>query len=353
MVVEVKINGLAVDPQAKSHVVLLKEADGERVLPIWIGPAEAQAIARELAGQRFPRPLTHDLLATIVEGLHAKVTRVVIADLKDNTFFASLILERRRGDLDRRAPLGLDRGRAALPAPTSFVDEKLLHEPGEQEEPTPRRRRGRCAASSRTSIRKTSASTTREDSRRVALLLIAPWAPRASRIAKGGNPGSRGGARRRSVTGTRKANTPREWLATRRGERCRRRHRLLRPELRTQVERTYEKSMLMASSRGGEPPRPRDALGRALRELARPRGERRDGSALRAAKRETRTRRSAARRSHGAPGTCPLLESLQGLPHRTFSAAPDPHRTASSRSGSPRRRQHALFPRSQRGIGEQ
>ena len=71
MVVEVKINGLAIDPQAKSHVVLLKEAEGDRVLPIWIGPSEAQAIARELAGERFPRPLTHDLLATIVEGLHA------------------------------------------------------------------------------------------------------------------------------------------------------------------------------------------------------------------------------------------------------------------------------------------
>ncbi len=94
MVVEVRINGLAMDAQAKSHVVLLKEVDGERVLPIWIGPAEAQAIARELAGERFPRPLTHDLLATIVEGLHARVTRVVIADLKDATFFANLILER-------------------------------------------------------------------------------------------------------------------------------------------------------------------------------------------------------------------------------------------------------------------
>jgi len=93
-VVEVKVNGLAVDAQAKSHVVILKEKDGERVLPIWIGPAEAQAIARELAGQRFPRPLTHDLLATIVEGLKARITRVVIADLKENTFFANLVIER-------------------------------------------------------------------------------------------------------------------------------------------------------------------------------------------------------------------------------------------------------------------
>jgi hypothetical protein len=94
MVVEVKVSGLAFDPRVKSHVVVLKEAEGDRVLPIWIGANEAQAIARELAGQRFQRPLTHDLVATLIEGLKARVTRVVIADLRDNTFFANLIVER-------------------------------------------------------------------------------------------------------------------------------------------------------------------------------------------------------------------------------------------------------------------
>ena len=136
-VVEVKINGLAVDAQAKSHVVILKEKDGERVLPIWIGPAEAQAIARELAGQRFQRPLTHDLLANIVEGLKAKVTRVVIAELKDNTFFAQLLIDR-DGEavvIDARPS---DSIAVALRCGADiFVNEKLLNEPGEQDEPTP------------------------------------------------------------------------------------------------------------------------------------------------------------------------------------------------------------------------
>lgn len=135
-VVEVKINGLAVDAQAKSHVVILKEKDGERVLPIWIGPAEAQAIARELAGQRFQRPLTHDLIATIVEGLKAKVTRVVIADLKDNTFFAQLLVDR-EGEVVVIDARPSDSLAVALRCGADiFVNEKLLAEPGEQDEPT-------------------------------------------------------------------------------------------------------------------------------------------------------------------------------------------------------------------------
>jgi bifunctional DNase/RNase len=135
-VVEVKINGLAVDAQAKSHVVILKEKDGERVLPIWIGPAEAQAIARELAGQRFQRPLTHDLIATIVEGLKARVTRVVIADLKDNTFFAQLLVDR-EGEVVVIDARPSDSLAVALRCGADiFVNEKLLAEPGEQDEPT-------------------------------------------------------------------------------------------------------------------------------------------------------------------------------------------------------------------------
>ena len=136
-VVEVKINGLAVDAQAKSHVVILKEKDGERVLPIWIGPAEAQAIARELAGQRFQRPLTHDLLANIVEGLKAKVTRVVIAELKDNTFYAQLLIDRDGEAIVVDARPSDSIAVALRCGAEIFVNEKLLNEPGEQDEPTP------------------------------------------------------------------------------------------------------------------------------------------------------------------------------------------------------------------------
>ena len=106
------------------------------MLPIWIGPAEAQAIARELAGQRFQRPLTHDLLANIVEGLKARVTRVVISELKDNTFFAQLLIDR-DGEavvIDARPS---DSIAVALRCGADiFVNEKLLNEPGEQDEPT-------------------------------------------------------------------------------------------------------------------------------------------------------------------------------------------------------------------------
>lgn len=93
MVLEVKVSGLAFDPRVKSHVVVLKEATGDRILPIWIGANEAQAIARELAGESFQRPLTHDLVATLVEGLKAKVSRIIIAELRDNTFFANIMVE--------------------------------------------------------------------------------------------------------------------------------------------------------------------------------------------------------------------------------------------------------------------
>jgi len=72
----------------------LEEIGGDRILPIWIGPPEASAIAMELAGKRFPRPLTHDLLKTVIAGLGAEVSRVAITDLVENTFYAKIFLRR-------------------------------------------------------------------------------------------------------------------------------------------------------------------------------------------------------------------------------------------------------------------
>ncbi len=89
---EVKVSGLALDA-ANTPVVLLKEIDGDRVLPIWIGHAEASSIAMVLEGVKTERPLTHDLLKSIVTALHVKVTRIFISDLKDNTFYAKIFLE--------------------------------------------------------------------------------------------------------------------------------------------------------------------------------------------------------------------------------------------------------------------
>ncbi len=93
--VEVKVAGLAIDERSKTPVVILQEIQGARVLPIWIGPTEAGAIAMELAGKKFQRPLTHDLMKTIVvEALKVRVVRVVITELRENTFYAKIFLAR-------------------------------------------------------------------------------------------------------------------------------------------------------------------------------------------------------------------------------------------------------------------
>jgi bifunctional DNase/RNase len=94
MNVEVRVHGLILEHKSQQNIVVLRELDGERILPIWIGPGEAQAIRRLLSEEPFPRPLTHDLLQMVVEGLKAKVTRIVITDLKENTFYASVFIER-------------------------------------------------------------------------------------------------------------------------------------------------------------------------------------------------------------------------------------------------------------------
>ncbi|MFN0150582.1 MAG: bifunctional nuclease family protein [bacterium] len=92
--VEVKVAGIALDDRSKTPIVILQEKSGTRVLPIWIGPNEASSIAMELAGKKFQRPLTHDLMKTMIEGLCATVSRVVITELRDNTFYAKIVVMR-------------------------------------------------------------------------------------------------------------------------------------------------------------------------------------------------------------------------------------------------------------------
>ena len=82
------ISALALDPATKSPIVVLKEIDGERTLPIWIGFLEAQAIASELEGIKFSRPMTHDLLKNFFDLTQVKVERIEVCDLKDSTYFA-------------------------------------------------------------------------------------------------------------------------------------------------------------------------------------------------------------------------------------------------------------------------
>jgi bifunctional DNase/RNase len=86
--IAVIIDSVRVSAMNYQHVVILKEETGERYLPIWIGPAEANAIAVELQGGIVTRPLTHDLLHSVIEALGAKVDSVIITDLRSDTFYA-------------------------------------------------------------------------------------------------------------------------------------------------------------------------------------------------------------------------------------------------------------------------
>ncbi|MBC8419749.1 MAG: bifunctional nuclease family protein [Proteobacteria bacterium] len=82
------ISGLTVDPITNSPIVILKEVDGDGTLPIWIGLLEATAIASELEGVRFSRPMTHDLLKNMMEMVNIEVSKIEVCDLKDNTYYA-------------------------------------------------------------------------------------------------------------------------------------------------------------------------------------------------------------------------------------------------------------------------
>ncbi len=131
-VVEVRVHGLGTEPKTQQHVVVLRETEGPRVLPIFVGPCEAQAIARLVKREAFPRPLTHDLLGMIVEGLHAKVTRVVIHDLREGTYFASLQLVRGQEVLSIDARPSDSIAVALRAEAPLFVNEELLQSPPEQ-----------------------------------------------------------------------------------------------------------------------------------------------------------------------------------------------------------------------------
>jgi hypothetical protein len=92
MLVEMTIKGLMVDPVTNMPIVILKDEEGQRVLPIWVGIFEANAIALQIENIETPRPMTHDLLRNIIEDLKADVEKIVVSDLKDDTFYAVIHL---------------------------------------------------------------------------------------------------------------------------------------------------------------------------------------------------------------------------------------------------------------------
>jgi bifunctional DNase/RNase len=94
MEVEMKIRGLTMDPVTNMPIVVLKDVNGGSVLPIWVGIFEANAIALEIEKVSTPRPMTHDLIKTVLMGLNTGVRKVVVNELKDDTFYALIWLER-------------------------------------------------------------------------------------------------------------------------------------------------------------------------------------------------------------------------------------------------------------------
>lgn len=128
--IECKIESIRVSLVTQNRVVILKEIDTERYLPIWIGPFEADAIALELQEVKVARPLTHDLMRQIISELGATVTHVFINDLRDDTFFARIVLDvnGRHAEVDSRPS---DAIALAVRAKCKiFVDETVMDKAG-------------------------------------------------------------------------------------------------------------------------------------------------------------------------------------------------------------------------------
>ena len=92
MQIEMTIKGLMVDPITNMPIIILRDQDGQKVLPIWVGIFEANAIALQIENIPTPRPMTHDLLRNVIQDLRASVEKVVVCDLQENTFYALIYL---------------------------------------------------------------------------------------------------------------------------------------------------------------------------------------------------------------------------------------------------------------------
>lgn len=126
MEIEMTIKGLMIDPITNMPIIILRNESGDRLLPIWVGVFEANAIALQIENVQTPRPMTHDLLRNVIDGLEASVERIVVSDLKENTFYALIHLNvgGRAVSVDARPSDAI-----ALALRTSspiFVDERVM-----------------------------------------------------------------------------------------------------------------------------------------------------------------------------------------------------------------------------------
>lgn len=138
-----KVDKLGIDLLTHDPVVILKDLEGKRHLPILIGPFEATAIALALEGTQVPRPLSHDLMKSIIESLKARVDRIVIHDIQENTFFAKVVLESSIGPLEIDARPSDSIALALRTGSPIYVDDQIiLDESEERQEEKPSASRG-------------------------------------------------------------------------------------------------------------------------------------------------------------------------------------------------------------------
>ena len=129
--VEMELNKIIIDEKNTDQVIVLKEKNGSRILPIIIGLLEASSIKMKLSGLKAPRPLTHDLLYSIIESLNARIEKVVVDKLENSTFHAKLFMKSENGDsriIDARPSDSIALSvRAKAPI---FVEEEVLEQSG-------------------------------------------------------------------------------------------------------------------------------------------------------------------------------------------------------------------------------
>lgn len=125
---KMKVDKLGIDLITRDPVVILKDVESQRYLPILIGPFEATAIALALEGTPVPRPLSHDLMKSLVEVLGGKVLRIVIADIQDNTFYAKIVLEHNSNTLEIDARPSDSIALALRTNAPIYVSEKIILE---------------------------------------------------------------------------------------------------------------------------------------------------------------------------------------------------------------------------------
>lgn len=99
MDIKMDITGLTVEQQTSMPIIILKDEEGARTLTVWIGIVEASAIAMELENIKTPRPMTHDLIVNIIEAMSATLERIIVTELRDNTFYAELVLKQNEQEL--------------------------------------------------------------------------------------------------------------------------------------------------------------------------------------------------------------------------------------------------------------